>query len=104
MENRERKQNEVDETRVCGCCFEPEPSAFEYEITEEHQLRRDIDAIIQRIKNLPGSSERSLSITRLQEAILWIGMDLTRLHELDLYSSSKKVPDTGAMMEPPRTA
>lgn len=45
------------------------------EVIENKQLRKDIDAIIQRIKGLPGSRERSLSITKLQEGVMWLGMD-----------------------------
>lgn len=60
------------------------------------ELRRDIDAIIQRIKqssenNYTGerapdhpirrSRERSLVITKLQEAVMWLGMDLKSIGE-----------------------
>jgi uncharacterized protein YegP (UPF0339 family) len=57
------------------------------------ELRQDMDAILQRLKPLPGSRERSLSITKLQEAIMWLGMDLKRLNEENPYPESKN-PDS----------
>lgn len=59
------------------------------EIISNKELRRDIDEIIQRVKTLPGSRERSLSITKLQEAVMWLGMDLKRLGEQNPYPNSK---------------
>jgi hypothetical protein len=51
------------------------------EIITDKELRRDIDGIIQRAKGLPASRERSLAITKLQEAVMWLGMDLKRINE-----------------------
>lgn len=49
-------------------------------IAETKQLRKDLDAQLQVLKTSPrGSRERSLSITKLQEAIMWLGMDLKDL-------------------------
>ena len=56
-------------------------TAIEEEITSDKELRRDIDAITQRVKNLPASRERALCITKLQEATMWLGMDLKRIGE-----------------------
>jgi hypothetical protein len=62
----------------------------------DKELRRDIDAIIQRLKNGTGelntppipvpyaqrkSRERSLAITKLQEAVMWLGMDLKAIND-----------------------
>lgn len=70
----------------------------------DKELRRDIDAIIQKLKNPPPSDtgyasisapsepskepdgfrrsrERSLAITKLQEAVMWLGMDLKAINE-----------------------
>lgn len=44
-------------------------------------LRRDIDVQIQEVKKLPGSRERALAVTKLQEAVMWLGMDLKRINE-----------------------
>jgi hypothetical protein len=49
-------------------------------ITETKQLRRDLDDKLQHLKDSPRNSrERSISITKLQEAIMWLGMDLKDL-------------------------
>ena len=63
------------------------------------QWRKDLDEVLQRIKrqsglglNSDGSSvygsstayisfERSLAVTKLQEAIMWLGMDLNEIGE-----------------------
>lgn len=54
---------------------------IEQEIVENKQLRKDTDAIIQRVKAMPPSRERSLTITKLQEGVMWLGMDLKRINE-----------------------
>ena len=69
------------------------------EIVANKQLRKDLDEKIQEVKNLPASRERSLAITKLQEAVMWLGMDLKRLNETDPYPSSKD-PSTGDVIEP----
>lgn len=51
------------------------------EIVANKELRRDIDASIQKVKGLTGSRERSISITKLQEAVMWLGMDLKRIND-----------------------
>lgn len=51
------------------------------EIAEIKGLRRDIDALIQRVKALPGSAEKTLSYRRLQEGVMWLGMELKRIAE-----------------------
>jgi len=70
-------------------------------VTDTKTFRRDIDDIIQRIKRVTtldpsvtgpdgkpaqpmgyrNSRERSLAITKLQEAVMWLGMDLKALGE-----------------------
>jgi len=54
---------------------------IEAEIIADKELRRDTDDIIQRVKSLPPSRERSLTITKLQEGVMWLGMDLKRINE-----------------------
>lgn len=63
------------------------------------QLRKAIDDIIQRVKELPSCRESSLSITKLQEAIMWLGMNLKVLNDGNPYPSSKD-PSTGDKIEP----
>lgn len=69
------------------------------EIVANKQLRKDIDEIIQRVKDLPASRERSIAITKLQEGVMWLGMDLKRLNSANPYPSSKD-PSTGSKIEP----
>lgn len=74
---------------------EPETPATEptpirdQEIREIKSLRQDLDEIIQRIKALPQSRECSLSITKTQEGVLWLGMELKRRNEPNPYPNSK---------------
>lgn len=72
---------------------------FEQEVTENKRLRQEIDAKIQEVKDLPASRERSLCITKLQEAVMWLGMDLKRLGTDNPYPSSKD-PATGTVIDP----
>lgn len=57
-------------------------------IVADKELRRDLDAQLQKLKSLPQSRERNLSITKLQECIMWLGMDLKRLNDTRPYPSS----------------
>lgn len=51
------------------------------EIASIKELRRDIDAITQRVKAKSPTRERALALTKLQEATMWLGMDLKRIGE-----------------------
>lgn len=63
------------------------------EVFNTKQLRKDIDEILQRVKSLDQSRETSLTITKLQEAVMWLGMNLKRLGEINPYPESKN-PDS----------
>jgi hypothetical protein len=65
----------------------------EEEIVANKTIRRDTDEQIQAIKNLPSSRERSLAITKLQEGVMWLGMDLKRLGTPSPYPEGKN-PDS----------
>ena len=81
-----------------------EMTQHDYEVVSNKELRRDIDAQIQKVKQLPPSRERSITVTKLQEAVMWLGMDLKALAEenpgllANPYPSSKD-PST-AKIEP----
>ena len=64
------------------------------EIPKVKQLRKDIDDVIQRVKTLDNCKEVSICITKLQEAVMWLGMDLKRIGETNPYPNSKD-PSTG---------
>ena len=59
------------------------------EVPAIKQLRKDIDEIIQRVRELDSCRETSIVITKLQEAVMWLGMDLKRLNQPDPYPESK---------------
>ena len=69
------------------------------EIPKVKQLRKDIDDVIQRVKSLDDCREVSICITKLQEAIMWLGMDLKRIGDINPYPNSKD-PSTGTKIEP----
>ena len=71
----------------------------EQEIIANKRLRQEIDEKIQEIISLPSSRERAISITKLQEAVMWLGMDLKRLNDTNPYPASKD-PSTGTIIEP----
>lgn len=73
--------------------------SYDNEVRSTKDLRRRIDVVIQDVKALPASMETSISITKLQEAVMWLGMNLKRLGEANPYPSSKD-PSTGTKIEP----
>lgn len=58
------------------------------EVRIDKFLRVGLDAQLQSLKATKPSRERSLAITKLQEAIMWLGMDLKRLGEANPYPQS----------------
>lgn len=64
------------------------------EIKNTKQLRKDIDEAIQRVKALNQSRETSLVITKLQEGIMWLGMNLKRLGANNPYPQSYNPENT----------
>lgn len=65
---------------------QPTPTA----ISETKRFRQDLDRVLQQLKlsSLPNeqspcrsSRERSIAITKIQEAIMWLGMDLKAINE-----------------------
>ena len=72
---------------------------LEKEIPAIKQLRKEGDELIQKVKELEPCRETSIVITKLQEAVMWLGMDLKRLNQPNPYPSSKD-PSTGTIIEP----
>ena len=62
------------------------------EVTKTKELRVGLDRQLQELKDMPSSREVSLAITKTQEAIMWLGMNLKRLNETNPYPNSYK-PD-----------
>ena len=69
--------------------FEMVEDKFEREVKLDKQLRKDFDALLQKLQEADRSRERSLAITKIQEAIMWLGMDLKRLGTENPYPESK---------------
>lgn len=63
----------------------------EESIKETKQFRVELDAILQKIKSSKRQGrERSLCVTKIQEAIMWLGMDLKDLNAPNPYPNSYK--------------
>lgn len=77
----------------------PYADFIEQQIIANKQLRKDLDEKIQTLCSLEKSRERSLAITKLEEAVMWLGMDLKRLGAVNPYPNSKD-PETGAIVDP----
>lgn len=97
LEAIEKNHYIVEATRVTETNLDD--MTHEDEVMFDKDMRKQIDEILQMVKIAPGSRERSLAITKLQEAIMWLGMDLKRLNEPNPYPSSKD-PSTGSKIEP----
>ena len=69
--------------------FELIESELEIETKFDKQLRKNLDASLQKLQEADKSRERSIAITKLQEAIMWLGMDLKRLGTPNPYPESK---------------
>lgn len=64
-------------------------------IVETKEFRVALDVVLQRIKESSRKSrERSLVVTKLQEAIMWLGMDLKELGTENPYPNSYKPENT----------
>lgn len=60
----------------------------DHQIKWNKKLRVNLDEELQILKSLPGSRERSLAVTNLQQSIMWLGVDLKRLNEPNPYPES----------------
>ncbi len=71
-------------------------------VMENKQLRVDMDKCLQILKGhdkpTRASQERSIAMRKLQEAIMWLGMDNKALHEQNPYPNS--MDPTNAKVEP----
>lgn len=68
--------------------------SIEEEIVAVKTFRRDCDVQIQSVKALPQSRERALVITKLQEAVMWAGMDLKRINDANPGASPNPYPNS----------
>lgn len=71
------------------------PTINENHIIESKQFRKDLDEVLQRIKSSERKGrERSICVTKLQEAIMWLGMDLKDLAAPNPYPNSYNPENT----------
>lgn len=78
-------------------------------ITQTKTLRKDLDAVLQRLKcdsdkgytgirapdhPVRASRERSIAVTKLQEAIMWLGMDLKAMNEEGVPGTENPYPQS----------
>lgn len=61
----------------------------ENEVIMSKQVRIDIDDILRRVNNMEVSRETNLVTIKLQEAIMWMGMNLKRLGNPNPYPNSR---------------
>lgn len=67
---------------------------LEFEIKFNKQMRQDMDYLIQEMKKVQPSREREKAFTKMQEAVMWLGMDLKRLGTPNPYPNSKNPENT----------
>jgi hypothetical protein len=70
------------------------PDQINQDIIANKELRRDLDAQLQKLKGLRGSRHRSLAITHLEDVIMRLGMDLKRLNELSPTPEPRPYPSS----------
>lgn len=76
----------ISESVGCSPVYDNRETA----IIENKTLRKELDEKLQTIKSSPRQSrERSLVRTKLEEAIMWLGMDLKALDTPNPYPNSK---------------
>ena len=83
-------------------------------ISDTKQFRKDLDGVLQRLKSAStldpsvtdetgkpaphlgyrSSRERSLAVTKIQEAIMWLGMDLKAINEASPGASPNPYPQS----------
>lgn len=72
---------------------------MENQIIKTKELRRKLDDTLQEVKKLEDSKETMLATVKIQEAIMWLGMNLKRLGNADPYPDSKN-PNSGTIVHP----
>lgn len=72
---------------------------MENQIIKTKELRGKLDNILQEVKKLEDSRETIISTIKIQEAIMWLGMNLKRLGNIDPYPGSKD-PNSGDIVHP----
>ena len=70
----------------------------DWQVMQVKALRKGLDEQLQNLKALPSSREISLSVTKVQEGIMWLGMELKRIGSTNPYPNS--YDPTSPVVEP----
>ena len=62
---------------------------MENQIIKTKELRGKLEDVLQEVKELKDAREVDLAVIKIQEAIMWLGMNLKRLGNPDPYPGSK---------------
>jgi len=64
-------------------------------VIDNKTWRKELDEVLQKIKDSGRiSRERNICITKIQEGVMWLGMDLKALYEPNPYPNSKDPSNT----------
>lgn len=64
-------------------------------VIQTESFRKELDFHLQILKNAERKSrERSLAVTKIEEAIMWLGMDLKAMNTPNPYPNSKDTSNT----------
>jgi hypothetical protein len=73
----------------------PHGAAWEQAVKFTKQCRVDLDEILQKLQTADRKSrQRSLTMTKIEEAIMWLGKDLQDLNTPNPYPDSKDPTNT----------
>lgn len=61
----------------------------ENQVIMSKQVRVDTDEILRKMHSMQPCREMSLAITKLQEGVMWVGMNLKRLNQPNPYPNSR---------------
>lgn len=65
------------------------------DVVETKEFRVALDVVLQRLKGATRKSrERSLAVTKLQESIMWLGMDLKDMKDSGLSDAPNPYPNS----------
>ena len=92
--NKMDTNNNIDMNTVKASAEDYENKVIAFNIIKTKDLRKNLDEQLQECKKLANSREVSLAITKLQEAIMWLGMNLKALGEINPYPNSKNPENT----------
>lgn len=74
-----------------------QPDQINPNVADTKRLRQSLDGCLQDLKRREAnrrSRERSLAITKIQEAIMWLGMDLKAMNEEGVPGTENPYPQS----------